>query len=521
VNGLAWSEDQGAHWQFVRGADWKANVLGRYKRIAPVDVEVDEDELLLQDWVSCLTEDHFGKLWVGHRRAGYEARDPRSMRTTFAGSDKPLVSDDEDFVRAMVDAPGAGLLIGRYGNPMNPGVFSLGIRKGTSADSAVLASAVPSSSAPLPHLPSVAAPPTAAALNAMTARLKTLTAPLKPGEGAFLGDDWATQGDWVGRYGREHATLAAMDGGSRETFTRLGGSTDHVLVGAPGFEVSAQNGPHDKMGIEPWVTWANPDTRRALYDPLIGHRRHAEWTDISNFLDYYPWEWDGPDVWVTVKVPAGMHRASLYFYNKDGQRGHDRFRDFPVELKRAPAGIPNFDTSQPSRAELAAMRARRVLSKVDETPTLARTRVSDFWGSVYKQFALRGPATFYFKVGRNHSNGVLVSGVFLDPMPSPAAPKPTARPLPWCPGNSGQYPGDSQRCRNAERRAHFVEHLGRCSLEKGRLGSAAPYASAGTARRYGFGRIAVTSRQLALEARSLDGGGWGAMARNHGSRFSS
>ena len=34
------------------------------------------------------------------------------------------------------------------------------------------------------------------------------------------------------------------------------------------------------------------------------------------------------------------------------------------------------------------------LTRVDALPTQARTRVTDFWGGVYKQFALRGPATF-------------------------------------------------------------------------------------------------------------------------------
>ena len=34
------------------------------------------------------------------------------------------------------------------------------------------------------------------------------------------------------------------------------------------------------------------------------------------------------------------------------------------------------------------------LRRIDGLPTQARARVADFWGGVYKQFALRGPATF-------------------------------------------------------------------------------------------------------------------------------
>lgn len=434
VNGMAWSEDHGKTWQFVRGADWKANVLGRYRKVAPVNVPLDEDELLLQDWVTCLTEDRRGLVWVGHLRAGLEARDPRSMRTSFASPDKKLVSDDEDYIRAMLDVPGVGFLYGRYGNPSNPGVFLLGqsLHSGAGASSPT-SPAVPVMGLIPSALPSPAAPLEASQLRALTARLKKLATPLKPGDASFLGDDWATQGDWVGRYGRGHATLAAMEGGSRESYTRLGTGMDHVLVGAPGYAVNAQNGPHDRTGMVPWITWANPDTRRALYDPLVGHRRHAEWTDLSNFLNTYPWEWDGPDLWVTVKVPAGVHRASLYFYNKDGQRGHDRYRDFPIELKRAPTGDPKFK-EMPVDYRNELRRSRAVLSHVDLTPTLARTRVSDFWGSMYKQFALRGPGTFYFKVGRNHSNGVLVSGVFLDPVPNPNSPAKAPTALSWMNG---------------------------------------------------------------------------------------
>lgn len=62
VNGLSWSRDKGATWQFVRGADWQANLAGRAGKIRPADLPVDEDELLLQDWTTCLTEDRSSTL---------------------------------------------------------------------------------------------------------------------------------------------------------------------------------------------------------------------------------------------------------------------------------------------------------------------------------------------------------------------------------------------------------------------------------------------------------------------------
>ena len=468
-NGLAWSGDKGATWQFVRGADWKANVEGLAKTTVPVALPLDEDELLTQDWSTALTEDRAGLIWVGHRRTGFESRDPHTMRTTYASSDKALKDDDQDYVRALLDVPGLGLLGARYGNPTNPGVFAI-FPERNAPDRATQTFVAP--------FPSPAAPLDAAQLDALRARLTGLQTPLKAGEATFLGDDWATSGDWVGRYGRSHATLAAMEGGSRERFQRLTRTENHVFEGAPGYSVKAQVGPRHRTGLQSWVTLPNTDIPASLFDPLIGHRRQAEWIDLSNsFVGIYPWAYDGPDIWLSVQVLAGLHRASLYFHNKDGQSNTDRFRDFPIEVKgvapkKAPAPAASnlkaraeavqklqrqleaartkftANSSQVTslQKQLATARALLMqgtargnndaeLRRVDALPTQARTRVTDFWGGVYKQFALRGPATFYFKVRRNHSNGTTMAGVMLDALPDPKnAATPASAPLPWMNG---------------------------------------------------------------------------------------
>ena len=473
-NGLAWSGDQGATWQFVRGADWKENVAGLATATAPVILPLDEDELLTQDWSTCLAEDRAGQIWVGHRRAGFESRDPHSGRATYASSDKSLKADDQDYVRALLDVPGIGMLGARYGNPSNPGVFPILLERNAPANQTNATRL----QIPVAPFPSPAAPLSAAQLNALRARLSALQTPLQPGEATFLGDDWATQGDWVGRYGRAHATLAAMEGGSREEFQRVTQTENHVFVGAPGYVVRAQTGPRRKTGLVSWVTFANTQIPASLFDPLLGHRRQAEWIDMSNsFVGLYPWAYDGPDIWLSVQVPDGLHRASLYFHNKDGQSNTDRFRDFMVEVKGVapdtPANPPANDPKTrleawqelrrqlrvasakfaPGSPEVSALQkqvaaARALLlqdtaqnnddaqlARVDALPTQARTRVTDFWGGVYKQFALRGPATFHFKVRRNHSNGTTMAGVMLDALPDPKS-EATATPalLPWMNG---------------------------------------------------------------------------------------
>ena len=470
-NGLAWSSDGGATWQFVRGADWKANVEGLAQKTVPVASPVDEDELLTQDWSTALTEDRAGLIWVGHWRKGFESRDPHTMRTVYASSDTPLKEDDQDYVRALLDVPGIGILGARYGNPTNPGVFAIFPERNAPDET-------PRPQTLVAPFPSAAAPLDAAQLDTLRGRLTELQTPLKAGEATFLGDDWATQGDWVGRYGRGHATLAAMEGGSREQFERLTQTENHVFEGAPGYSVKAQTGPNRRAGLTSWVTFADTQIPASLFDPLLGHRRQAEWIDLSNsFVGLYPWAYDGPDIWLSVQVPEGLHRASLYFHNKDGQSNTDRFRDFGVEVKgvspdaNAPAvtdlktrvealqelqrqltvartkfkpGSPEITslTEQIAIARALLMQGTAQgsndaeLRRVDALPTQAQTRVTDFWGGVYKQFALRGPATFYFKVRRNHSNGTTMAGVMLDALPDPTKNAATVAPapLPWMNG---------------------------------------------------------------------------------------
>ena len=167
------------------------------------------------------------------------------MRTTYASSNKALQAGDQDYVRALLDVPGIGMLGARYGNPVNPGVFPILLER-DSTDTA------PRPQTLVADFPSPAPPLDAARLDALRARLAALQTPLKAGEATYLGDDWATAGDWVGRYGRGHATLAAMEGGSREDYDRVTGTENHVFVGAPGYEVKAQTGPNRKTGLVSW-----------------------------------------------------------------------------------------------------------------------------------------------------------------------------------------------------------------------------------------------------------------------------
>ncbi len=155
--------------------------------------------------------------------------------------------------------------------------------------------------------------------------------------------------------------------------------------------LSARIGPNCLPGdsIRHWVHWPATDDHRSLYDPLIGIRRQAEWDDHG---EAYPIEHEGPDIWIAVKVPAGMHRVSLYFMNKDGHTDANRSRDYRVAVQSHDPDI------------------NRAVCR----PPLAVARVRAFWGGVYKQFAVRGPGQYHVHIARDYSVNAICAGVFLD-----------------------------------------------------------------------------------------------------------
>jgi hypothetical protein len=250
-----------------------------------------------------------------------------------------------------------------------------------------------------PPLPAPATPPTLEDAKPLEESLAKFNAQLDIGEAYYLADDWRTEGDWVGRYGGGYASLCGMTDGNE----------DYAL--APGYEVSIGLGPNHAAGAKSPALHHDDDVStelRSLYSPALGHRRDANVNDLSDDRAAYPVAFEGPDLWVHVTVPDGVHCLSLYFVNDDAHdaNGNQR-RDYQIQI--VPGDVDAAKTQAP-------------------TP-LARARVSDFWGGVYKQFLLCGPAKFVVKIGRNGSFGTRLQGIFLDRV--------TGQP----PDNPGRLPG--------------------------------------------------------------------------------
>lgn len=105
---------------------------------------------------------------------------------------------------------------------------------------------------------------------------------------------------------------------------------------------------------------------------------------------------DGPSIYATLTVPAGLCSLSLYDYNKDGHDGDNRNRDYRLSV-RAHQGITLED-----------------VHGFEMQPELAHGRIRSFWGGVWKRFLVRGPTTLTVEVNRNSSFSAIMCAVMLD-----------------------------------------------------------------------------------------------------------
>jgi hypothetical protein len=171
---------------------------------------------------------------------------------------------------------------------------------------------------------------------------------------------------------------------------------NHVVARNLSYNVEGRLGAHIRGNdsLRHWVHWRKTELPDVLYNPLLGYRREAEWDDHA---ETYPQTWEGPDLWVKIEAPAGVHRVSTYIFNKDGHSGHNRFRDYLLEMKAYDPDV----------------------KRANSAPALAKTRVRDFWGGVYKSFHVRGPGVWWLKIGKDNSYNTILPAVFIDRINAP------------------------------------------------------------------------------------------------------
>jgi hypothetical protein len=443
TTGLARSEDDGKTWRYLRGADWKAKVLGLYHGPKPVDVDT-HGHLLLEDYVTALAEDNAGLLWIGYRQKGLEVVDP--------ATGKDVATYPDDYVTVLLPLPAGGMLVGHYGAGLSirmtavpPGTGTA--RAGTPHGARPVAGHSRSSYAQprrsprgtpawlwtpgrlfTPGLPQPARPPGLSQLNAILTALNKVGVGHSPknlgARGASRGavasqgetpeirvldDDWATQGTWIDRYGRFACVLCAMGGGGNDYISGYR---------AIQFQRRGSIGENHPAGdcLRYWVHWLTTEDPRVLQNPIQGGRKEAEWDDHGEAL---PMAMDGPGVLCTVKLPPGRYVISAYFMNKDGHTNVNRYRDYIVEARFTILTPQQFgDLGLPGKSASAAFR--------DATPQ-ERSRVTNFWGGVYKRFYVECPdgECVTLRVSRNGSLNTILQGVFVDwlgPLCGPLTP---------------------------------------------------------------------------------------------------
>jgi len=309
--------------------------------------------ILSEDYCTSLAEDAQSHLWVGHRESPIE--------DIFFPANKTAIP--ACYAAAMMNS--GGLIAGGYGEGLLP---SPGEPPKPPADMA-------DSRAPTLPAPAITTPET---FKRLADALKPSTGPQV--RGLYMGEDWTTAGDWFGRYGYEFACLLGA-----------GGPSSHFGTWGSAYTATPELGPHHNAGdvVRGWVAATSTEDHRSLFDTLIHTRCQAEADDHG---ETYSRAFDGPDIWLHLSIPDPNCRITLYFVNNDGHTGKERYRDYVVELR---PGDATTETLAP----------------------IARCRVMNFWGGVYKQFFVPTAGKYSIHISRNYSLNSIASGAFVDALP--------------------------------------------------------------------------------------------------------
>ena len=413
--GLARSESRGKDWRYLRGADWRAKVLGLYHGPKPVEVQT-RGHILPEAYVTALGEDSAGRLWIGFRQQGIEVVDP--------ATGEEVAKFGDNFVTALLPGPGGVVLVGCYGGGL--ALESVRAASGGPPDMGpAAAGAATTSQAPVraepptppisaPAMPAPARPPTLARLQDLLAAADQVDErPAASGSAVrAMCDDWLTEGTWITRYGAVYGCLCAMY------------APRNTIVGqfAQDVDLRTWMGRTHAEGdvYRNWIQDVHTAEPRALQNPR-GGRRMASWDDHG---EASLMTMQGPSLYATLKMKPGDYILSVYCVNQDSHSPFpgNRWRDYLVDVKPTPMPDGRF-------ARLGADRLGRPTFEEEQlfndSPGGARTRAVWTWGGVYKRFYVRiasGQPYITVRIDRNCSFNTIVSGVFVDRVGEPRGP---------------------------------------------------------------------------------------------------
>ena len=403
--GLAWTRDGGANWHFRRGLDFFTNTPG-----SAAAGNIPSGSTLPDGHVTSLAVDEAGVVWLGIRDKGLMALNGKSQQELLTLPPRQAGgADDATVILPMPDY-----------HPFFVNYCS-GLFRASGKTKLVLNFHFHGHSETGAGFPSAAKEPNLAELNALLKEIQSVPpAEFTNGTVLALEDDWLTEGQWQGRYGKFWIVLC---GNWSQAFTGHYVQMDDVWGAGWDVMYDTRIGPNHSPGdsLRYWIQWLATTNNRSLemsptyLDSRVRRklttwdvdRRESEWNDDGMV---YPMSQDGPNIYCSLSIPAGLFYLSLYDNNKDGHDGNNRFRDCTISVRPHP-GRTSLDEHH---GNTTVMRSFFDIEEFDQKPELAHSRIVDFWGGVYKRFLVRGPAKLTIQVNRNHSFNSMLNGVMLD-----------------------------------------------------------------------------------------------------------
>jgi hypothetical protein len=259
--------------EYWRGRDYANKVRGLYGD-APKDWQECSQEimetLLIEDYLTCLSEDEHGVIGIGTRQNGLMIIAPKTGKQDFNNPRQKGLPDN--YITKLLPMSNGDYLIGFYGGgvvkmikPFHP-VAQKPVKK-TATQVKPQYSVAQNN---FPKLPSPIKPPTAEEIRAMHYELKKKKPEKNSPKIVALNDDWRTQGNWIDRYGRHSAILCAQAGGG------LNFEGGYFLYELQSRAWIGRNYKEKNDQLRRWVHWLESNDRRVLQCLQLGGRKQAD-----------------------------------------------------------------------------------------------------------------------------------------------------------------------------------------------------------------------------------------------------
>lgn len=414
-------------WQYIRGKDYEAKNKGVYGGGKASSRKYGKNDLLPEDYITCLCETPEG-IWVGTRTKGAALVDKKTLKILKTENLIPKQKYDQQtfpseweklpaqWITAFLPLQDGSVYAATYGRGLvniTKGNLTWKKKKANERD--------------FPNHPSYPQPLNQEKLIEEIVNLGKYRGNNKNSPALFWKEDWATQGRWCERYGRDFAVLCAAGNIPRDLSMTLEDLSSQIMVAG---RIGCHSSPNDSL--RHWIHNHNmAGNPNVLHNLSYYSKTEAEWDDHG---EAYPRTFDGPDVWAIIKVPEGKHQISLYFYNPNGlEQANAAQRDYLVEVRKFQSKYPDELALSPNLIDPKQNRVplnfdQKETADILKTPVLTRFRVKSFAGSgVYKTILVKEKGYYFIRIGKNYSFNTLLNGIFITKLEEKDGTPPTRK----------------------------------------------------------------------------------------------